>query len=123
MELHKPVYKRLHLGLITFSAALMGVQAANLELLRPWAVIYGTLEGSATAAIPAYYYAMTSGHGLQPGRILRVEPPLMPDPLFLAFMTYEAFLFKQSAVNASSKPTLQWLKIQSVSDCSSAVRP
>lgn len=119
LELHKPVYRRLHLGLIAFGTALVAVQeslpgfyhsfsftvlgsqtplrpafdllslrealsskgglkysrfavqASHLDLLRPWAAVLGCLEGSVTSATPTYYYALTSGHGLQPGRILK----------------------------------------------------
>ncbi|BDA43139.1 hypothetical protein COCOBI_04-1500 [Coccomyxa sp. Obi] len=80
MELHKPVYQRLNLGLITFSVALMAVMGGNIELLRPWALLVGTAECSAAATIPAWFYAATSGHSLQPitnfmkdvGRLLHI---------------------------------------------------
>ncbi len=73
MELHKPVYQRLNLGLITFSAALMAVMSANLELLRPWALVIGSAECSAAATIPAWFYALTSGHYLQPADLLKAS--------------------------------------------------
>ena len=72
MELHKPVYQRLNLGLITFSVALMGVMGGNIELLRPWALLVGTAECSAAATIPAWFYAATSGHSLQPITVIKV---------------------------------------------------
>ncbi|CAL8468869.1 g8410 [Coccomyxa elongata] len=71
MELHKPVYQRLNLGLITFSVALMGVMGGNIELLRPWALLVGTAECSAAATIPAWFYAATSGHSLQPITVIK----------------------------------------------------
>ncbi|KAK9915413.1 hypothetical protein WJX75_008833 [Coccomyxa subellipsoidea] len=71
LELHKPVYQRLNLGLITFSSALMAVMSVNLELLRPWALVIGSAECSAAATIPAFFYAVTSGHYLQPVQILK----------------------------------------------------
>lgn len=74
LELHKPVYQRLNLGLITFSSALMAVMSVNLELLRPWALVIGSAECSAAATIPAFFYAVTSGHYLQPVQILKARP-------------------------------------------------
>ena len=78
MELHKPVYQRLNLGLITFSVALMGVMGGNIELLRPWALLIGTAECSAAATIPAWFYAATSGHCLQPITVIKALslPPI-----------------------------------------------
>lgn len=73
MELHKPVYRRLNLGLVTFSVALMAVMGGNMELLRPWALVVGAAECSAAATIPAWFYAATSGHTLQPFPILKVR--------------------------------------------------
>lgn len=74
LELHKPVHQRLNLGLITFSSALMAVMSVNLELLRPWALVIGSAECSAAATIPAFFYAVTSGHYLQPVQILKARP-------------------------------------------------
>jgi hypothetical protein len=70
---HVPAGQRLDLGLMTFAAAGLAASGMHWDLLRPAAAAVQAAALGLTAAIPAFYYSKTSGHGLRPGPIFEVQ--------------------------------------------------
>ncbi|CAL8468876.1 g8417 [Coccomyxa elongata] len=73
-ELHKNVYRRLNMGVVTFATAALAAEVIHLDVLDIAASTGMATILGITVAVPSYYYAMTSGHGLGLWSIMKARP-------------------------------------------------
>ncbi|BDA43129.1 hypothetical protein COCOBI_04-1400 [Coccomyxa sp. Obi] len=82
-ELHKNVYQRLNMGVVTFATAALAAEVIHIDILDIAASIGMATILGITVAVPSYYYAMTSGHGLGLWSMMKARP--LPDSKGVAY--------------------------------------
>lgn len=72
-ELHFPAYQRLNLALITFPAVLLAVHAYHITEVRPVVELIAAAACGMTAAVPAYFYAMSLPEAFRMTTLIKVS--------------------------------------------------